>query len=353
MPTDALVAGVQVTAVDARTLNVVLPQPADVALFARSEFAVAAGEFEGGWPVGTGAHRPKTDMPTDRPMMSSFAPASIRLEGSTPIEVRMVSGDLRDALDRGVDVLVTMDAAAIDYARAAPTFDVLPFSWSTSYLLVAPAATLPGGSPSGDSAPLVIAPPADALAALARDAVRVEARPAGMTSGSCGPGGQVSLSGGGFGAPAARVIFPSDDPLARSLAERLVALALAPARPESAWLRESVPELNGGAVRVAAVGLAADAFDAATLSGRDAAYVLPLDRAGASDPCAFERSVVARAPWLVAPVNVTRGRAAAILPLIDARASVLARVGVVGLSVDASGVLLLEHARRVPPESLR
>ncbi|MGN6392683.1 MAG: hypothetical protein ACTHM9_10605, partial [Gemmatimonadales bacterium] len=129
------------------------------------------------------------------------------------VDTEPVGGDLRDAVDRGADLIVTDDAGLLDYAARRPAVTIMPLPWDRTYVLVLPAA----------SAALAAVVPADTAsfrAGLARDAVRVEARPAAGGAMSCAGSGAMS-SGNGSNL----VAFSNDDRTARALAERLVALA--------------------------------------------------------------------------------------------------------------------------------
>ena len=127
--------------------------------------------------------------------------------------------DLRDAVDQGPDVISARDPELLDYVRQRPGLSARPLPWSRGYLLVVPGA----GSPD-----LGIPPDtAGFRAELARDAVRIEARaaesPAWWEARAACPARAT--------APAARaanvaIVYPAADPVARGLAERLVALSV-------------------------------------------------------------------------------------------------------------------------------
>jgi hypothetical protein len=118
--------------------------------------------------------------------------------------------------------------------------------------------------------------------------------------------------------PAARLAYPSDDPAARGLAERLVALAAAPDRP--AWLAE----LSGPApdsLRV--LGL-----DRLTLAARLASAQV----AGAV--VAYPRS---RQGFCGGGIHPPAG--AAVIPLIDSRAHLILRRGTPGFTILLDGTV--------------
>ena len=79
------------------------------------------------------------------------------------------SGDLRDALDGGADVLRTGDPELAEYARTRGEYIVHPLPWTKTYLLIIP--------PRSDRiGPLVLGDSAGFRASLARDAVQADAR---------------------------------------------------------------------------------------------------------------------------------------------------------------------------------
>lgn len=120
-------------------------------------------------------------------------------------------GDLRDAVDRGADLIVTDDADLLEYAAHRPGATLVPLPWDRTYFLVVPAGS---ASPAG----VIPTDTAGFRAGLARDAVRVDARPAAGGAVSC-PGSAAPTSAN------SAVAFPEADRTARALAERIVALA--------------------------------------------------------------------------------------------------------------------------------
>jgi hypothetical protein len=335
--------------VDARTLVVTLARTATADFFAQPGLAVANGVGSGGWPVGTGAFRPGPSG-----IQGPTASAPLRFAGPVTLEARSITGDPRDALDGGADVLVTVDRGMIEYAAASPAFDPRPLAWDRTYLLVVPAGAPlldPAGEPGPPLgfAPVLRSSPREALDALARDAVQGPARAASLPEARCAypQSGGSSASAG----RAQRVVYPAEDAVARALAERLVALTLGPPRPESYWLSQRVPELVATEGRANAQGLSAEAFEQALRAGRDAAYVLPVAVPPPSGSCAPVSAAIARAPWLLFSPTSNQGRRPSVLPLVDARTTLVLRRGVVGVEVDGSGVLRLDRVRRVPAEA--
>jgi hypothetical protein len=204
------------------------------------------------------------------------------------------NGDPRDALDRGIDLLVTRDPAVVEYVATRPEFAALPLPWDRTYVLVQPAGAEPV-TIAGDSV----------RRSLARDAVRAEARPAespfwwdslAVCPVVAGPQGQRPS--------ASRIVYPGGDQVARGLAERIVAL-------------------SGSGTQLRAAALGQPEFATALREGTERAYVLQVQRR-TFDPC---REAT---PW---PSGVS------IQPLIDTRARAIVRRGSPALTVDWDGTV--------------
>jgi hypothetical protein len=219
--------------------------------------------------------------------------------GTTFVFRRPASGDPRDALDAGADILRTSDPALLEYARTRSDLTVHPLPWSRTYVLVVP----PGRDALGA---LVPADSALFRAGLARDAVRAEARGAEPpfwwdAMGPCPALATLPPPRGVLGANA--VVYAVEDPIARGLAERVAALSDHPMTATSGLPARSMPEaLRGGFGR---------------------AYVVAVPRT-ALVPC---REVAA---W---PAG------SALIPLIDTRMSAIVRRGVPRLAVEFDGTL--------------
>jgi hypothetical protein len=216
-------------------------------------------------------------------------------EGWPAITFRVVqSGDPRDALDRGADLVVTRDPAVVDYAANRPEFTAFPLPWDRTYVLLQPAGTEPL-TITGDSV----------RRSLARDAVRAEARPAEPpfwwdSLAACAPAPDSQSQH----LTASRVAYPGDDEAARGLAERLVALAG-----------------TGTSLRATALGPAE--FAAALRDRTERAFVIAAPRES------------------LAPCRDASGwpSGASIQPLIDTRARAIVRRGSPDLTVDWDGTV--------------
>lgn len=241
------------------------------------------------------------------------APAGAAL---LPLAFRVTpDGDPRNALDAGVDVLVTADPDAIDYALARGSYITAPLPWDAAYVLFVPLGSEDAGTP--------IRAPAGALDALARDAVPAVARASSLDTVWTCPASR---------APAARprrrprVAFISSDRTAAGLAERLVALART---NRAGWIGDAVPAARAATLTAAPLS---DAELAASLrAGRDAAYVIRVDL-DAPTPCP-------------APPGRVSLRA---VPLVDTRKTAILRAGLEGVTADAAGTLYFAGAWRRP-----
>jgi hypothetical protein len=205
------------------------------------------------------------------------------------------AGDPRDALDRGVDLIVTRDPAVAEYVSARPEFVTSPLPWSRTYVLLQPAgAELINGVFGVDSV----------ARSLAQDVARTEARPAEAPFWWRGP--QACLVDVSFVLPqpkTPRILYPRNDDVARSLAERIVALA--------------------AGTRLRAAGLSDAEFAGALREGDDLGYIVAFPRQVPA-PC-YRSQALPQGAW--------------IQPLIDTRARAIVRRGVAPLTVDWDGTL--------------
>jgi hypothetical protein len=241
----------------------------------------------GGWPEPTGPFRVASAHDT------MLVLESVEKEGAVTIRFRRArSADARDQLGAGAGLVVTRDPATIAYAERTGRYQIVPLAWERVYVLVAPA--VPPLSLPADSATR-----AEFREGLARDVVQGAARGAEPPFGAAAAG----FCRGEFprgGSPRPRVVYPLGDPVARALAERIVAIAPA---------------------RLAAAGVAAGELETALGDGGDAAYVLPLDRREA-----------AACDDLRIPAGAT------VEPLVDTRAHLIVSRDAPSVTVDGDGV---------------
>jgi hypothetical protein len=274
-----------------------------------TDLSVAKIADDSQWPLGTRAARVVQERPT-RPGIASTSILLAR-DNLPAIRFLIARGDPRDLLDDGVDLLLTRDAAALDYAATLPHVESVPLAWQRTYVLLTPhrsrAAALPG----------------DARQRLADDAVRGEARGAQepfwwQTSADCAA--SVGAPSRPQPAPLPRIAYDADDPVARDLAERFVGLARAAGADAQAVLAVE-----------RARGLTGAPLAAALRRGADAGYIVSLDKRP-EDPCRELEALMETAPWL--DTNT-------VLPLVETRLRAVVRRGMAGVRADWDGGLLI------------
>ena len=209
--------------------------------------------------------------------------------GHGPSVVYRIGADARDLLDQGVDVLVTDDPAALDYAARRDGYDVVALPWAWTYVLAGPAPVPPDG--------------VSALGAqLAAAGVHGDVRAADSLSRWSGLQPCEDAPVNPARATSRRIAYSTNDAVARDLATRLVAVAA------------SGQAFGGGTIT--ALPLESRAFDAALAARNEFGYVATVP---------YRMSC---APF--ASLGAT--------PLVDARSHVVVRHGVVGVDVDADGM---------------
>lgn len=318
-----------VTVVDERTLSVTFPLPERriPRVLADPVLAVTRSVPGISWPIGTGRYRPAAFAAPAEAGALVLVPADLAAPPQTRIEVRIQSGaDARDLLDAGVDLLITRDPGTLDYAAAASGVRSLPLPWDRTYAVLVPAATDGSFTSGGVSAGL--------RDALARDVMRVEARASEpphwwVESVSCHILLPQHSARRETDARAPRIVYEAGDDDARSLAERLVALAL----DGSVRLE---PSTAAGRAPPAAVGLTANDLGRSLRRGGDLGYVMRLPRR-VMDACMELSALISRAPWLGSQTGLRQ----AVVPLVDTRARALIRRDRVDLGVDWDGTVTI------------
>jgi extracellular solute-binding protein (family 5) len=247
------------------------------------------------WPTGSGGYT--ADTTGGRMVLAPVDGVARPVIVLRPVGV----SDARDWIDRGVDLLVTDDRAALSYAAGRSDLASRPLPWDRSYVLLAPGAPPEVTSQWRES--------------LARDAVHVAARPAAPGWWDAFPACAGPPPSGATAPAASRavVVYPREDPTARDLAGRLVALE---------------GEAGGPLVRVA--GLAPAELAAALASGQPAQFVIALPRV-VPEPCGAIRRLMGRAPWLSLGTQ--------IVPLVETRRQVVWRRGAAAFTVDWDATL--------------
>jgi hypothetical protein len=346
-----------VTVLDERRLTVRLPVPVGETpvFFAHPALAVVARRPDSAFPEGTGPCRiAGSSLAGGAPGRHDLicAPNEHHTErpaGWERLVFRIRLGqDLRDLPAEGVDAFLVRDRSTERYFATVAAFDLVALPWDRIYALFSPmtGGGWPAELPGGESA---------------REVVQSDARPASsVLFGDAADHGCADLlrfitvtygTGIMTGRPG-RILYPAEDPDARSLAERLAFLA----------------DVQGAVIELPppAVGLSAPAIADTLRSGGDAAVVLGMERHFATD-CLQLAGVLAAAEWLrasgreaLSELEAGRpagGRAApeasiaahladlgALRPLVATRPHLVARRGLVGIDVDSDGALRFARA---------
>lgn len=269
-------------------------------VLADTELAIARRVPGSLWPLGT---RPARIAP-DQESPGSGGRSVITLTSDSAWSVRFLVApgrDARDFLDEGVDLLITREPAALDYATTLPQFLLVPLAWQKTFVLLSPWG-----------ARYVSPLSAEARQTLADEAVRGEAR------GAEGPFWWQALPTCEVTAPqppnqpapaTRRIVYERGDEAARDLAERFVGLGT---------FQRSI-------------GLTGDALALAQARGTEAGYIMSFDRRP-PDPCQELRAVVDRLKWLGAET---------IVPLVDTRLRAIVRRGRSGVTAEWDGGLVI------------
>jgi hypothetical protein len=319
-------------ALDARRIGVRLHEGVSApAAFASPDLAVFRHVPGQTWPVGTRAFRPESDSVSaavtgrTRLTLVRQPPVSVAPDGPlTPqrsIQLLIApNADPRDLLDEGVDLLVTRNPRAVDYAATLAHFETVPLAWDMTHVLVSRT--------TGPVQPLS----ADERDALARDAVRGEARGAPSTwledIAACQALAQPPRPA--VSPAMRRIVFDAADDTARDLAERIVGLAATRSPSAAAMLDGLLPRSHQSLQR--AIGLTGQALASALKSGSDAGYVLAFART-AVNPCDVVDSVLPQIPWLDPQ---------AVVPLVETRARAIIRRGRSGLVHEGEGAIVID-----------
>ena len=293
------------TIIDDHTLLVSLPDTAWLVL-SSPELAVYEQQATALWPEGSGPYRI-----AEQSAQGGFVLMPIASQSAPYLRSRPVTGDPRDAIDAGSDVLITDDPVAVSYANARGNVAAIPLPWTRTYALALPVTESRIAS-AWQRPELELAA---SRASLARDAVHADARAAELPywwqgSLTCGATPD-SLPVTSTSVRSNHVVYVRDDPIARGLAERLVAI-----EPHSV-----------------AVGLAPNDFARSLREGAEVAYVIDLPRRSFSS-CVDFNDLRSRAPWLASAADVD----AKLVPLIDTRETALLTRRV-SASVEWSGTL--------------
>jgi hypothetical protein len=307
--------------VDDRAMAITLrSQRVDVPVaLAHPDLAIAKSVADSPWPLGTRSGRIAPDNHT--PAATAATVITVTRDTLSSLRFLVATGDPRDLLDGGVDLVLTRDPAALDYAATLSQFQSVPLAWQRIHVLLTPGRSRSSPSLS-----------ADARQGLADDAVRGEARGArGPFWWQMLPDCDVSLSPPQIQSlPTPRIVYDASDAAARDLAERFVGMVRASGPAATALLDVLLPDRPRRTYQ-RATGLTGEALARARRLGTDAGYVVSLDSRPA-DPCRDLQSLMDGVRWLDPET---------ILPLVETRLQAIVRRGRSGVTAEWDGGLVI------------
>jgi hypothetical protein len=296
-----------IAALDDRTLAIELRRSdtdAPTAL-AHPDLAIAKPIADSAWPLGT---RSSHVVLASQSRATPPSELVVNRDGLHAVRFLLASSDHRDFLDAGVDLLLTREPAALDYARISPQYQMVPLAWQRTHVLLTPDGSHPSLLPTDQH-----------RQELAADAIRGEARgaraPFWWQTFEChfSPSSSPSST-----SPVPRLVYDATDGVARELAGRLVGVGT----------YERAAALSGGAL-------------AQTVRlGSDAAYLVAVDTQPL-DPCRDLQTLMISAPWITAE---------AIAPLVETRLQAIVRRGRSGISAEWDGAVLIDAVSSPKPQ---
>lgn len=306
-----------IAAVDERTLAVRLHSSrVDMPLpLAHTDLAISKSVADSAWPLGTRSSRIAAG---DAPGATSAI--TMTRDSRPAIRFLIAPGDPRDALDRGIDLLLTRNRAALDYASTLASFQTVPLAWQRTHVLLSPGRAR--SSPTLTDGQRQV---------LADDAIRGEAR------GAQGPfwwrmltDCDVTMSPPrSQSPPTPRIVYDANDAVARDLAERFVGLVRASSPGAAGFLDVLVPDRPRRTFQ-RATGLTGEPLALARRLGTDAGYVIALD-SHPVDPCRDLKALSEASRWLDPET---------IVPLVDTRLHAVVRRGRTGLTAEWDGAVV-------------
>jgi len=303
-----------------------------------AELAVARRRPGTRWAEGTGSYVMRESPGTGASLRTTLDLEPVRRSELPRLTIHSVrDADARDLVDAGAQLVLTDDPALAAYASARSEMLSLALPWDRTWAFVTAVRAVPttSGPPLSETDPDTIAlRTRSSRATLARDVVRSEARA------SEGPYWWRDLTGcvsetqaGGAASerPQPGVVVRSDQPTARALAERLVALAPEP----QGNARDSLLAILGPPGvsldrRSTVIVLPPNDFAARLRAGREAGYIVSMPRYSLA-PCLDAERLRAAIPWLVSdfgPRLLER-----TVPLVDTRLRAVVRRDWLGLTM--------------------
>jgi len=299
-----------------------VPMPRLPEILAHPELAIVKSVGAWPWLLGSGPY----GVDAESPVGPRFTVYSRGVAGGSRPDIQLIvveRGDARDVVDRGVDAMLARDPGLLGYISSTTQMDAIPLAWNRSYVVVTHRADS-GGVRSDDSNV------GSLRDALARDAVRVEARGAlppfwwddddVCPRAASGPTPQLQN-----GRPTLhRIVYDRNDDVARGLAERITALLRSSTPPPSLADFLGVDNRSD----LTAVGMTRPEFDRQLRSKSELAYIvaLPSRSPGACIGVADD------VRWMLDRAQSD------IFPLIETRPTIMARPGRLRAVVDWDGM---------------
>ncbi len=270
-----------------------------------------------------------------------FAPAftlpSLEEEYARLEVVELAGREERDLLEGGVEGMITRDPDVIDYASRRPEWLQLGLAWDKSYVMFVRTDL---------SSADVTAFPKSIADNLASDVVPGEARAYHPKAwweglGQCEDDAGAMFANGVESVKTIRnVRYLSGDPVARGLAERIVALGSGNINmPGMDSLKAIMPGMGKSHIRWSAKALSARELSSGiveTNDGFDAAFIVSVSRS-ADNPCSALRKLKQSMPMVFDGLS---GKPFPLVPMLDVRPTLLLKKGSANLDIDGSGRLL-------------
>jgi extracellular solute-binding protein (family 5) len=270
--------------------------------------------------------------------------------GRSALEFSVHPGsDPRDVLGKA-DLLLLETRGALSYARSLGEFQTFPLAWSRTYVLVSPqysgdrTQSKSWSELRGELAEHIVDADARPVSGFSGSAIRDCTLPRNIAWAHVPPPDAIALDPDG----GHQLVYLEDDPDAKKLAERLVALAGDTTGTVHRKVLLGSMEAPSAEADPVAVRLGPSVFASSLLVGDRWAYLVSLEGTF-SDPCLDAAAFAGSVRWLTARVNTARPRSGSALsmagiPLLTERNHAALRRGVAGVAQDWDGVLRLQGA---------
>ena len=329
--------------------------PNAVAFFSHPLLAVSKRTTD--WAIGSGGYRVTPGSVSWSFGLEPNPHHPFAGRGRSPLEFSVRNGsDPRDVIGKA-DVMLLETQSAASYAKKLGDFRTFPLAWSRTYVIVSPyhtgtrAQSTEWTELKTELSEHIV--DADARAANGFSGTNLQncTLPRNILSPQPAPQGTLALDPDG----GHQLVYESGDPDARSIAERLVALAGDPDESKDGAVLLGALDPPASRANPVAVELAPSAYAASIQGGDRWAYLVALHRTH-PDPCLDAAAFAGSVRWLASRVNAARTLSGSALymagiPLLTARNHVAVRRGVAGLAQDLDGTLRFHDAGRTGVEA--